>query len=167
MMRGKTVTPPVKIRRQNRHNLMIRATPDGYEVFIPHWMRPESREVQRFIKQALKQLDGRIPPPPPEQTSQEAIQAMVDEWAARIGVEPGRVQFRTMTRKWGSCSIRGNITLNTRLTWLPPHLAEYIVCHELVHMREFNHGQPFKAMMTAYMPDWKTREAELKILNFW
>ncbi|MCB9450309.1 MAG: M48 family metallopeptidase [Anaerolineaceae bacterium] len=91
---------------------------------------------------------------------------MVDEWSVRIGVQPKRVQFRTMTRKWGSCSSKNNVTLNQRLTWLPPRLAEYIVCHELVHLRELNHGPQFKALMTTYMPDWKSREQELRALKF-
>jgi predicted metal-dependent hydrolase len=66
-----------------------------------------------------------------------------------------------MQRKWGSCSSRDNITLNSSLTWLPPDLAEYVILHELVHLRVFNHGKEFKALMSQHMPDWKTREKAL------
>lgn len=156
------MTHPIKIHRQNRSNLMMRVAPDGYEVFIPYWMLPDSREVQRFINSALKRLGDQLPPPPVEQTSQDAIRAMITTWAERLGVEPERVQFRVMSRKWGSCSSRGRVTLNTRLSWLPAHLAEYVVCHELVHLREFNHGQGFKTLMSRWMPDWPDRERELR-----
>jgi predicted metal-dependent hydrolase len=76
-------------------------------------------------------------------------------------VDPGKISFRAMQRKWGSCSSRDNITLNSSLTWLPPHLAEYVILHELVHLRVFNHGKEFKAMMQQHMADWKAREKEL------
>ena len=88
--------------------------------------------------------------------------AMVAAWGVRIGVQPKRVRMRTMYSRWGSCSSKGNINLNRALCYLPPRLAEYVVCHELVHLRVFNHSKAFKEMMSQYMPDWKTRERELK-----
>jgi hypothetical protein len=66
-----------------------------------------------------------------------------------------------MQRKWGSCSSRDNITLNASLTGIPPHLAEYVILHELVHLRVFNHGKDFKALMRQHMPDFREREREL------
>ncbi len=151
----------VKIRRQNRRSLMMRAVPGGIEVFIPHWLDETNPQVKRFIKQGLTKLSDTVQPPPAEQTSEAQILAMVADWAAVIGVEPGRVQFRTMYRKWGSCSSRGNITLNKALCWMPPHLAEYVVLHELVHLIVFNHGKRFQAMMSDHMPDWRERQAAI------
>ena len=83
-----------------------------------------------------------------------------------MGLQPKRISFRDMTRKWGSCSSRENITLSTRLTWVAPHLAEYVVVHELVHLRVFNHGKDFKTMMSQFMPDWQAREKELNAVRF-
>jgi predicted metal-dependent hydrolase len=137
----------LKIRRQNRKNMMMRATANGIEVYIPRWLK--------------KKFEGKIPETPRILTTKEQIRAMVADYAGRIGVQPKRITFRVMYKKWGSCSSRENITLNTSLTWLPPRLAEYIVCHEVVHLRVFNHGPEFKAMMTQYMPDWREREEEL------
>ena len=81
-------------------------------------------------------------------------------------VRPKRVQFRDMTRKWGSCSTTTNITLNARLCWVAPRLAEYVVCHELAHLKEFGHGAGFQALMSQYMPDWHERERELNSIHF-
>ncbi len=145
---------------------MIRAVPGGFEVFIPRWMRKDNPKVRAFIQAGIQKLGGQVIPVPVPQITRKEILAMVDDWAARMGVQPKRVQFREMTRKWGSCSSVQNITLNTRLTWLPARLAEYVVCHELVHLRVFNHGKDFKAMMSAYMPDWQAREKELDSINF-
>ena len=67
-----------------------------------------------------------------------------------------------MQRKWGSCSRRGHITLNTALCWLPPRLAEYVVVHELAHLRVFNHSKDFKAVLAQHLPDWEARAGELR-----
>jgi predicted metal-dependent hydrolase len=162
----KPANPTVTIRRQHRASLMMRAVPGGVEVFIPRWLKPTSPKVQQFIEQGLVKLADELRPVPAEQTSRAQIEAMVTYWAAKMGVEPGRVSFRDMRRKWGSCSNRAQITLSTRLTWVPPRLAEYVVVHELVHLRVFNHGKDFKAMMTAYLPDWRERETQLDALRF-
>jgi predicted metal-dependent hydrolase len=156
----------VTIRRQHRTSLMMRLVPGGIEVFIPRWMKEDSPKVRNFIQAGLEKLGGSVPPIPVEQTSREQIEVMVKTWAERVGVQPGRLQFRTMSRKWGSCSSRDNITLNSRLTWLPPHLAEYVVLHELVHLQVFNHGKELKAMMSSHMPDWVERERELDSTTF-
>jgi predicted metal-dependent hydrolase len=151
----------LKIRRQNRKNMMMRATANGIEVYIPRWLKKNNPQVRQFIEEGLKKFEGKIPETPRILTTKEQIRAMVADYAGRIGVQPKRITFRVMYKKWGSCSSRENITLNTSLTWLPPRLAEYIVCHEVVHLRVFNHGPEFKAMMTQYMPDWREREEEL------
>jgi predicted metal-dependent hydrolase len=156
----------ITVRRQHRSSLMMRAVPGGVEVFIPRWMKEDSPKVRAFIQAGLQKIGDSVPPVPAQQTSRAQILAMVDEWAAKVGVRPGRVTFREMNRKWGSCSSRENITLNTRLTWLPARLAEYVVLHELVHLKEFNHGKGFKAIMSAHMPDWTERERELDQVNF-
>jgi hypothetical protein len=157
---------PITIRRQNRTSLMMRPVPGGFEVFIPRWMKPDHPKVRAFIQDGLAKFGPEPPPIPPEQTSREAIHRMVTTWAQHLHVEPGRITFRHMTRKWGSCSSGDNITFNTRLTWVPAPLAEYVVLHELVHLRVFNHGPEFKALMTAHMPDWKERETQLNSLRF-
>ncbi len=137
----------------------MKRTPVGLVVFIPRWLKPDSPQVRAFIEEGIKKLG--MPPPVVEQTTPDEIRAMLSLWAERVGVQPGRVQFRAMYRKWGSCSSRGNITLNTALCNLPPALAEYVVLHELVHVRVFNHGKDFKALMAAHMPDWVERDRAL------
>jgi predicted metal-dependent hydrolase len=156
-----THAPKVTIRRQKRRTMMMRVVPTGIEVFIPSHLKPNSRQVRDFIQTGLAQLQDRVPPAPVEQITPEAIRTLVDGWAARIGVQPKRVQLRLMHKKWGSCSSRGTITLNRALCWLPETLVHYVICHELAHLRVFNHGEAFQAMMTTYIPDWREREATL------
>ena len=153
--------PDIKIRHQHRRSLMMRAVRGGIEVYVPLWLHKDDPQVRRFIEQGLRELADKVPPTPPPQHSRAELRALVREWAARVGVNPGRITFRTMQRKWGSCSSRDNITLNVSLTWLPRELAEYVILHELVHLRVFNHGKEFKAMMRQHMPDFQRREKAL------
>jgi YgjP-like, metallopeptidase domain len=149
----------VRIHRQNRRSMVMKRTPVGLVVFIPRWLKPDSPRVRAFIDEGIRKLG--VPIPADEQTSADEIRALVAEWAARLDVQPGRVQLREMYRKWGSCSSRGTITLNTGLCRLPRDMAEYVVLHELAHLIAFNHGKAFKVLMSRHMPDWREREHRL------
>ncbi len=155
--------PLIRIHQQKRRNLVMKLTPIGIVVFIPEWMRADSPQVRDFIAAGLDRLaaDGHRLQPGEQQLTPDELRALVDRWADRLGVTPGRVQLRAMYRKWGSCSTRGNITLNTALCHLSVELAEYVVLHELAHLIAFNHGRDFKALMTHHMPDWRERERAL------
>lgn len=154
----------IEIRRQkNRKTLMMRLKPDGgVLVMIPRRLKPDHPDVQRFIAQGLDQLAEHLPATRPQAyNSSRSIRALVRKWARRMNVEVGRVSLRQMFRKWGSCSAQGNITLNTALFYVPPHLAEYIVVHELAHLRVFDHSPAFWAVVAEYLPHYRALEEEL------
>lgn len=60
-----------------------------------------------------------------------------------------------MTRKWGSCSTAGTITLAADLADEADNFQDFVIAHEPLHLRVSNHGRLFKALMTAYVPDWR------------
>ena len=72
------------------------------------------------------------------------------------------LRLRKMRQRWGSCSRRGHITLNTELIKLPLTLIDYVIAHELCHLFEFNHSPRFYRHLERIMPDWRQREAMLK-----
>jgi predicted metal-dependent hydrolase len=79
----------------------------------------------------------------------------------RVGAEPSRVELRNLGFRWGSCGNRGAVLLNWRLLQLPVRLADYVICHELVHLREPHHGPAFWALLECVQPDWRERKQEL------
>ncbi|WP_270295883.1 M48 family metallopeptidase [Eggerthella sinensis] len=82
---------------------------------------------------------------------------------AIMGVKAGKLAYRNMTSRWGSCQpATGRICINVRLALYPPECLEYVVVHELCHLLERGHGPRFKALMDAFMPDWRTRRAKLR-----
>ena len=71
---------------------------------------------------------------------------------------------RFLRRRWGSCSVRGSITLAAQLTEMPLPLIDYVLCHELCHLRAMNHGTGFHALLRTLLPDAGERE---KLIHIW
>ena len=84
------------------------------------------------------------------------------ELSPRVGVSPGSVSIRSQRTRWGSCSSRGTISLNWRLVLVPARLADYVLVHELCHLRHMDHSPAFWAMVARVMPDHDLRRAELR-----
>lgn len=79
----------------------------------------------------------------------------------KVGTEPSRIELRDLGFRWGSCGNSGAVLLNWRLLQLPVRLADYVICHELVHLREPNHGPAFWRLLESVQPDWRERKQEL------
>ena len=76
-------------------------------------------------------------------------------WSRRLKVEARIVRVQRMTRKWGSCSTTGIITLAEDLIEQEPGFRDFVIAHELLHLRVATHGRLFKALMTAHLPAWR------------
>jgi predicted metal-dependent hydrolase len=76
-------------------------------------------------------------------------------WTRRLKVRPEIVRVRRMTRKWGSCSTRGIITLAEDLADRESGFQDFVIVHELLHLRVPNHGKVFKALMRLHVPGWR------------
>lgn len=81
--------------------------------------------------------------------------------AAKIGKNLNRVTVRDQSSLWGSCSGRGNISLNWRLVLLRPRLHDYIIWHELAHLTCFDHSGKFWELLNTYDPNAKTHNKEI------
>ena len=96
-----------------------------------------------------------------EPLSKSDILALVEQWAARLAVTVKRVQLRRMRRKWGSISTAGTLTLADDLLRLPAPLVEYVICHELLHLRVPQHNRLYYLLLEQHIPDWRQRERGL------
>lgn len=77
-------------------------------------------------------------------------------WAVKLRVNPKVIRVQHMRRKWGSCSSAGTVTLADDLAEQRPLFQDYVIVHELLHMRFTAHGRVFKALLSAYVPGWRT-----------
>ena len=81
--------------------------------------------------------------------------------AHELDVSWARLTVRAQRTRWGSCSSRGNISLNWRLVLLPSQLADYVLAHELAHLREMNHSPAFWGLVERVVPDYRERRRAL------
>jgi hypothetical protein len=82
--------------------------------------------------------------------------------ASALGIPaPQRLTLREMKTRWGSCSGSGRITLNVRLIQVETHLIDYVIFHELCHLKELNHSKRFYALMARILPDWEEKRHAL------
>lgn len=77
----------------------------------------------------------------------------------------GRVAIRNTRRSWGSCSSNANLNFNYRILFLPPHLQDYLIVHELCHLKEFNHAQGFWDLVGERLPNYKALATELRAID--
>jgi len=90
------------------------------------------------------------------------LPARLWELAAETGVDLKHVSVRNQRSRWGSCSAGGTISLNWRLVQTPDSVRDYILYHELMHLREMNHSARFWARVEEVCPGWRAAERWLK-----
>lgn len=90
--------------------------------------------------------------------------ARIAAMAPVLGVPPPPLALSSARTRWGSCSSRGGIRLNWRLLFFPLPLVDYVVAHELAHLREMNHGPRFWSVVESLCPDWRQRRLQLRQL---
>ena len=88
----------------------------------------------------------------------QAMRERVDYWARRLKVPAPKVRVQQITRKWGSCSTSGCITLASDLADQEAGFQDFVIAHELLHLRVPNHGKLFKALLAAHVPGWRRHE---------
>ena len=93
-----------------------------------------------------------------EAISKDILKAEVRAWCQRIGVELKELHVRPMTRKWGSCSTAGRMTVNSELLTKPAELRREVIVHELVHLKVPNHGKLFRVLVRAYLGQEERRD---------
>jgi len=84
-------------------------------------------------------------------------------YAAQHGFTPGRIRITSARTRWGSCSSNGTLSFTWRLVMAPLEVVDYVVIHELVHLRVHNHSKTFWDAVSALMPDYKRRLDWLKV----
>jgi len=90
------------------------------------------------------------------------IAARVNYWASVMGLDYRRVAIKDQRTLWGSCSGRKNLNFNWRLAAAPPEVLDYVVIHELCHLREMNHSRNFWALVKERCPDYAARRRWLR-----
>jgi predicted metal-dependent hydrolase len=86
----------------------------------------------------------------------------IEHYCPQIGVAAPEVRLSNARTRWGSCHSNGRVRLNWRLIQMPLHLVDYVVAHELAHLREMNHSPRFWQTVASMVPDFAARRMEMK-----
>lgn len=80
----------------------------------------------------------------------------------KYGLEAKMLKFKRMESRWGSCNVNQAIVLNPELIKAPVSCIDYVITHELCHIKHINHGKKFYQMLDVMMPDWEKRKQQLE-----
>ena len=94
--------------------------------------------------------------------AKEVLPKRLQELAAKYSFEYNSVRIKHNSSNWGSCSRKGNINLNLNLVRLPDELRDYVILHELCHLRHPNHGPQFHALLESLCPDHLAKQRALR-----
>jgi predicted metal-dependent hydrolase len=115
------------------------------------WIVAERRKQRprlRLDPGTVSEAEGRL-------AIRELVTMVIDDEAPELGVRPQRIQIRDQRSRWGSCSTRGTLSFNWRLVLAPFEVLDYVVVHELCHLREPNHSRRFWSLVEERRPGWR------------
>ncbi|MFA5131039.1 MAG: M48 family metallopeptidase [Patescibacteria group bacterium] len=94
--------------------------------------------------------------------ARELISARLKYYNSIYHYDYARLTIRNQKTRWGSCSKQGNLSFNFRLFYLPARLRDYVIVHELCHLKEFNHSAEFWRLVAKTVPNFKNLRKELR-----
>ena len=127
------------------------------------WISNKEKIIQQAIAETKKK---RLELNRSNQQLRELVISLVDKHHQKYGFEANKIFFRKMRSKWGSHSSKGNLTLNTLLTYLPNRLINYVIFHEMTHYLGKRHNDSFWRIISKEFKDWRTYEKDLLVYWF-
>lgn len=159
--------------RSDRKTVSLQVKPGGVvEIRAPKRLPPSY--IQQFVLEREEWLRRALENSPPakrdlteeqqksfRKLAKELLPPLVEYWASRMGVRPAGMRITSAKTRYGSCSGKGNLNFSLYLMGSPMEAIEYVVVHELCHLRHMNHSKAFWAEVAAYLPDYKERKKKL------
>lgn len=142
---------PLWVEETDGRRMRVSFEPAGFRVVLPKGAGSR-RDV--WICQALYGFVRRWLP--------DKVAACIERHAPRCGLYPRQLRIKRMRTRWGSLGPHNDINLNWLLAFTPSSVLEYVVLHELCHIRYRNHAPEFWALVEAHVPDWRDRRQWLK-----
>ena len=163
--------------RAKRRTMSLQLDRDGRAVVrAPYGVKKEF--IDRFVAEhegwlaraREKQQNRRLAHPEPTDEERKALIARakeylpmrVDYWSGIMGLTPTGLKITSARTRFGSCSGKNSLCFSWRLMQYPPEAIDYVVVHELAHIRHHDHSPAFYALNERYMPDWRERMKLLK-----
>ena len=162
-----------RVIRSDRRTIAIQITPAG-EVLVRCPIRIRDAAVRSFVESKSDWIEKHLAQRPLVQPltqlqikelARQAKTVLADRvvyFAQIMGVAYGRVTIRAQHTRWGSCSGKGNLNFNCLLMLAPPQVQDYVVVHELCHLKQMNHSGQFWDEVECVLPDYRIWRKWLK-----
>ena len=143
------LTVPIGMSRIEVERLLVQELP---------WLEEQRRRQVAQLgleRLAVSESEARI-------GARELISALAEEEAKRIGVAYRRIQIGDQRSRWSACSSRGTLSFSWRLVLAPSEVLDYVVVHELCHLRVPNHSKKFWSLVERWRPGWRDQREWLR-----
>lgn len=118
--------------------LIVRANAEDVRTRLIYWYSSETRKI---------------------------VGELIPLWSKRLAVRPRSAAVKLTTTRWGSCTASGELSMNARIAMLPPKIAEYLVVHELCHLKRMDHSPAFWREVEAALPNALALRRELRAIE--
>lgn len=163
--------PRYFVRHRRARRYILRVDPDGrVRVTIPRG--GSRRDAEAFANRQRDWVHGQLSrlrsaPPPDDATAirlraRHELPPLLLDWAAKLGLTVTAVVVRNQRTRWGSCGRNGRICLNWRLVLMPDWVRDYVLVHELMHLRRLDHSPRYWALVAAAYPSYREARAWLR-----
>ncbi len=168
----------INIIKSNRKTFSLEIKPDlsivcrvplsAGEDEINGFMENNEARLEGYIEKLKKSLPKETTPLSEEEIkllkkrAKRYISARAQYWAELMSVKYGKISVRAQKTRWGSCSSGGNLSFNCLLMLTDEAVTDYVIVHELCHLKEMNHSKRFWALVESVLPDYELRRKELK-----
>lgn len=167
VIRGNRKTIALQITRDGK--LVVRApqrcSQKTIEAFVESqtdWIEKTLRKVERKRENAAQYAIPECEKPRYAEIAKKLLPQKVAYWSGVMGLQPSYVKITSAEKRYGSCNGKNGLCFSYRLAAYPDRAIDYVVVHELAHIRYKNHSRDFYALIERYLPDY--RECE-KILQ--
>ena len=165
-------------RRRRTHSIRLAIYPDGnFVITAPRWY--PLYVINRFIEEksdwifdrlksinfnelSRKKSEDSLKYKEHRELAKSAIKQRLDFFNQHYKFSYNRISVKNQKTCWGSCSQKGNLNYNYRIASLPADLQDYVIVHELCHLKELNHSQNFWRLVSETVPDYRARRIKLK-----
>ena len=131
------------------------------EKYIQEFINKKSKWIYEKIKQNKEKKEESIEAKDVERLK-NIVEKNIKKYSEIIGIHPNKVRIRDIKYAWGSCSSNKNITINLKLATKEEKLIEYVVLHEMCHLKYMNHSKKFWELVGKNIEDYKTCRKKLR-----
>lgn len=173
----------VEIIRSKRKSVSIRVTDDGTiivrapkrvtDVYINSFLKKSSKWIEKKVDQSKAQNEklkdyqfskeevSRL-----KKGAKQTLKGRLDEISEQIDINYNKFRLSGASKRWGSCSSKKTISINWRLIFAPPDVIDYVITHELIHLKHMNHSKIFWKLVETHIPKYKENRKWLNENDF-